>query len=262
MADQRPIGFMDSGFGGLSVLRVAKDELPFESFVYYGDNQNAPYGRKSCDQITKLVVQGVKRLMQEHVKCIVIACNTATSAAIDDIRALFSIPIISMEPAIKPAILQSKGKGIILMMGTPVTCQLKRYKELKAHSDIHHQVKDVPCFGLVEAIERNLLQEADYSAILENLLSPYKGTDVSGTVLGCTHFPFIVDSIRQYAKINFRGACEIYDGAKGTVRHLRDVMEQHHLTTPLHAEQKIDFITTGDSKVILPVMQDVILSNK
>lgn len=260
MADQRPIGVMDSGFGGLSVLRVAKNELPLESFVYYGDNKNAPYGRKSSDQITKFVVQGVKILMQKDVKCIILACNTATSAAIDDIRALFPIPIISMEPAIKPAIIESNGKGIILMMATPVTCQLKRYRELKARIDIHQQVKDVPCFGLVEAIERNLLQEADYSLILNNLLSSYEGANVSGIVLGCTHFPFIIDSIRQYAEEHFCGSCNVYDGAKGTVRHLKDVLGRYQLINPLHEEQKIDFITTGDRKTILPVMQKVILS--
>ncbi len=126
MADQRPIGIMDSGFGGLSVLRLAKQALPFESFIYYGDNKNAPYGRKSRDQITDLVIKSVQTLMQQNVKCVVIACNTATSAAIDNIRDMFPIPIISMEPAIKPAIRDSQGVGNILMMATPATCKLER----------------------------------------------------------------------------------------------------------------------------------------
>ena len=258
MADNRPIGMMDSGFGGVSVLKEAAEYLQNERFVFYGDNGNAPYGTKATEEIKRLAIIGAERLMQHDVKCIVIACNTATSAAIEDIRAMYDIPVLSMEPAIKPALRDSGGEGIVLMLATPATCSLERYQRLKERIDAKNQIIDVPCYGLVEMIEDEKKGSREYRKMVEHLLAPYRDEAVSGIVLGCTHFTFIEKELRAYCAEHMRGKCVLFDGRTGTVKHLKDVLQERGLEAGPHQQQHIELITTGDESVVLPAMHRIL----
>lgn len=256
--DNRPIGMLDSGFGGLFVLKTVKEYLPHESFVFYGDNGNAPYGTKSREEIILLVKQGVEVLLQYNIKCLLIACNTATSATIDELRQTMSFPVVSMEPAIKLASDKSNGQGKILMMATPATCQMDRYQELKTRIDKRHQVQDILCYGLVEAIENNILENESFEPILQGLLSQYDGEEIAGIVLGCTHFPYIGPEIQAYAQEHFRGSCTLYDGSNGTAQHLQRVLQQNQLVASECAKQHIELLTTGKQANVLPMMRKIL----
>lgn len=256
MADQRAIGMMDSGFGGVAVLKRAMEMLPNESFVFYGDNANAPYGEKDRQTIQALSIHVAEELIRADVKCIVIACNTATSAAIDKIRAHFALPVVSMEPAIKPAIEYSRGKGKILMMATAATCRLERYQERKQQVDVHHQVIDLPCHDLVEMIESYMIGgKVDFKALVEELLDPYRNEEVMGIVMGCTHFTFAEKEIENYAKEHFGPECKLFDGREGTVRQLIKVLKHEKLEASPGATQEIKLMSSGDTSVIIPSMK-------
>ena len=170
---QLPIGFMDSGVGGISVLREAVKLLPNEKFIYYGDSQNAPYGIKTDVQIRKLTFNAVEVLRQKPVKAIVIACNTATSVAINDLRTRYQdMPIIGIEPAVKPAIKISHNQKI-LIMATPMTLKREKFFNLVERYADADQVLPLACPGLVELIEQGQINGAKVQKFLSDLLKPY-----------------------------------------------------------------------------------------
>ena len=251
--DSRPIGMFDSGMGGISVLKTAWELLPDENFVYFGDDGNAPYGVRPVEEIKRLSFECARFLMEKGAKAIVIACNTATSAAINDIRRVLALPVISMEPAIKPALEESSG-GRILMMATPATCNQERYHDLLDRLDARRQVTNVPCMGLVERVEQGDLRPESFSDVLEELLGPFKGERVDGIVLGCTHYPFVRGAIEDYARAHFEGACKLYDGHLGTVRQLARVLEREGLLSG-GPGGRVDFYTSGDQERILPTFR-------
>ena len=252
MGDNRPVGVMDSGFGGLSVLKQCMKLLPCESFVYYGDNANAPYGTKPQEEIERLAFAAADFLVQKGVKAIAIACNTATSAAVEDIRKRYKLPVLSMEPAIKPAIENSTG-GKILMLATPATCALERYIKLKARLDNHAQVIDAGCIELVETIEKGDFSPGAFDEVIRQLLCPFDGLRIDGIVLGCTHFPFVSCEILAYARAHFQGECRLYDGAQGTARQLARVLQERILCAD--GRQRVQLFTSADEKTTLPIMQ-------
>jgi glutamate racemase len=254
MGDQRPIGIFDSGLGGISVLRTALKMLPEESFVYLGDNANAPYGLKSTEEIEALSFECAHFLEQQKVKAIVIACNTATSAAVKDLRQTLKIPVVSMEPAIKPA-LEAGGRGKILMMATPATCSLARYQALRQRLDPQGRVIDIPCYGLVEKIEQDQTDTPAFQENLQELLAPYEGMEIDGIVLGCTHYPFVRKKLEEYAQNHFSGARQFYDGREGTIRQLGRVLERDGLRAPAGNQPQIMLHTTGDDQRVLPLMR-------
>lgn len=248
MPDNRPIGFMDSGLGGVSVLREAVELMPLESFIFFGDNANAPYGSKSREEICRLAFGVAERLVKEGVKALVIACNTATSAAIDEIRANFDIPVISMEPAIKPALEQTNGK--ILMLATPMTCSLSRYHQLKDRLDENGRVEDVPCFQWVECIETNLTERERCRGPIADTLSVYDGQTISGLVLGCTHFSLVADEVAHYAHVHFRGNPRVFDGGVATVKHLIDVLAERDALAEADAQQEVKLMSSGGEEYV------------
>ena len=154
---ERPVGVFDSGLGGASVLREALCLLPNENYIYYGDSGNAPYGDKSDDDITALTMACIDKLMAMDVKAILIACNTATAASVSKVRQLmnqYSMPIISIEPAIKPAC-ALPGTGKVFMMATLATTRLNRYLALQARMPDPSRVINIPCPGIVERVDRS-----------------------------------------------------------------------------------------------------------
>ena len=217
------IGFFDSGVGGVSVLHVAQKVLPNEHYLFYGDNQNAPYGTKSLAEIRDLSRRGIDHLLARDVKAVVIACNTATSAYAEILRSEVSIPVIAMEPAIKPA-QEARSHGDILALATRATLSLPKFRRLMGlYGD---NVIPVVGEGFVELVENGLCGTPEADQVLRGVLSPYMDRTIDAIVLGCTHYPFLAPEIQAL----FPGA-RIFDGRLGTVLQLKRRLEAEHLLT-------------------------------
>ncbi|MBQ3131097.1 MAG: glutamate racemase [Clostridia bacterium] len=255
----RPVGFFDSGLGGASVLREALKLLPNENYIYYGDNANAPYGDRTEDEITALTFRCAHRLVDMGVKAIVLACNTATATCINQIRSEFSIPVISIEPAIKPAC-SLPGTGKVLMMATKATTHLERYLRLRQRMPDPERVINIPCPGIVERIESGRLGAEDYDDLFAEFLAPYKGMEVDAIVLGCTHYIFIKDAFRRNARLHLTGSCQLIDGNQGTVRQLGRVLDARGLVND-KGSGSVTFCTSGDRERLKPIF-DMLINRK
>ena len=251
--DQRPVGFFDSGLGGASVLRSALRLLPDENYIYYGDNANAPYGDRSEDDITRLTLTAAKRLVDAGAKTVVIACNTATATCVTALRERLSMPVISVEPAIKPAC-AAPGRGKVLMLATTATTRLTRYQALKARMPDPARVIDVACPGIADRVEAGIFADDGYDDLLATCLGPYEGLTVDGIVLGCTHYPFIRGAIARYARAHLRGACTFYDGSDATAAHLLDVLTASGLRAG-GGSGAVEFLTSGDPARFTPLFR-------
>jgi len=213
----RPIGFFDSGVGGISVLKESLKVLQSEDFVYFGDSLNAPYGTKAVDVVKKLTFNAVDFLLDKGVKVVVIACNTATSVAIDALRRKYTnIPIIGIEPALKPAVEVSRGKSVIIM-ATPMTLVEKKFSDLMKLYNKDVNIIPLPCAGLVELIENGITEGYEIEKYLKEKLNSFENIDVASIVLGCTHYPFIKNEL---VKIVGEKTI-IIDGSIGTVNQLK-----------------------------------------
>lgn len=222
---RRPIGFFDSGMGGISVLAEALRLLPSENFIYYGDTCHAPYGDKQPAQVRGYTHAIVDELMAMGCKAIVIACNTATSAAAGALRQELSLPIIGMEPALKPAALM-KGEGQVLVLATRMTLEQEKFKALM--EQYGQDAVPVPCPGLMECVEAGELEGARVEALLHTLLGPYLGKPIKAVVLGCTHYIFLRKVIGAF----FGPRVPLIDGNRGTVMQLKRRLEAADLLAP------------------------------
>ncbi|MBW9172971.1 glutamate racemase [Clostridium estertheticum] len=222
---ERPIGFFDSGVGGISVLKESLKVLPNEDFVYFGDSLNAPYGIKNVNEVRKLTFKAVDFLLEKDVKVVVIACNTATSAAIDALRRRYKdIPIIGIEPALKPAVEVSRGKSVIIM-ATPMTLTEKKFDNLMKLYNKEVDIIPLPCAGLVELIENGIIDGDEINEYLKGKLKEFSHLDVAAIVLGCTHYPFIK---KELIKIVGEKTI-IIDGSIGTVNQLKRQLTSNNL---------------------------------
>ena len=212
----RPVGVFDSGVGGISVLRELRKQMPGESFIYYGDSANAPYGARTPEEVRALTDAHVAQLMERGAKAIVIACNTATGAAIQHLREKYTdIPIIGMEPAIKPAVC-AHPDGRILVMATPVTLSSPGFQRLMAAYADRAQILPAPCAKLARMIEGGLLDGPEVEEYLRSELADYLDTPADAVVLGCTHYPFAKPAI-----LRVTGAKGCFDGGEGTAKETR-----------------------------------------
>ncbi|MGI6168736.1 MAG: glutamate racemase [Christensenellales bacterium] len=224
-----PVGFFDSGVGGLSVLREAIRVLPRENFIYYGDNKHAPYGTKGEQEIRELTFRGVGFLLEQGVKAIVVACNTATSVAVEDLRAAYpDIPVISMEPAVKPALALIQEDGWVLMMATPATISQKRYVSLLEHMYHGDRVINLACPGLPELVEQGQVDSPVILDYLAEKFQPLRDKKVQAVVLGCTHYVFAERSIARMAR-EVWGEAPVIHGHHGTVLQLKRVLQQRSM---------------------------------
>ena len=223
-----PVGFFDSGMGGISVLRGTLQLLPGEDYLYFGDSFHAPYGVRPLEEVRELSRAAVKHLLERGAKAVVIACNTATSAAAAVLREAYpQIPIIGTEPALKPAVERHPG-GRILVMATAMTLQEQKFLDLWDHFKDRAEIVPVPCSGLMEFVERGILDGDEVERFLLEKLEPFTKVPVDAVVLGCTHYPFLRGAIR---KIVGRRP-EILDGAEGVARQLRRRLEELELLNP------------------------------
>lgn len=206
-----PIGVFDSGLGGLSVLQALRCRMPRESYIYFGDSANAPYGVKSHDEIFALTMDAAEKLINRGIKALVVACNTATSIAINALRERYSeIPIIGLEPALKPAVEHSRG-GRIIVMATPATLTEPKFRNLLAKYGGTHDISLLPAPGLVEEVEKGKFRTGELYSMLGDLFAPFDLKTIESIVLGCTHFPFAAEEILETVGSGVR----LYDGGSG-----------------------------------------------
>ena len=218
---EQPIGVFDSGLGGISVLRACVALLPQENFLFFGDSANAPYGEKSLDQVRRLTVAAADRLLAQHVKAIVVACNTATSAAIGLLRQTHpELPIIGIEPALKLAVERHPG-GRILVMATEATLRERKFALLMEHYAANCKILERPCPDLVEFVERGELDGERVERSLRNYLADCLQEPPEAAVLGCTHFPFLRPVLHRL----LGPQTELLDGAGGTARETKRRLE-------------------------------------
>ena len=227
-APTAPIGVFDSGMGGVRVLKDLVRVLPEEDFIYFGDSANAPYGVKTPEEIRELSIRAAEHLMEMQVKALVIACNTATSAAAEILRAEHpELPIIGIEPALKPAVTSCPG-GNIVVMATPVTLKLEKFQHLLEQFRDRANVTLLPVHGLVELIEQGITEGPAVRELLIRHFAEYPGRHIDAVVLGCTHFPYVKQEIAAV----LGGGVRLFDGGDGTARHLREVLEERGLLRP------------------------------
>ena len=244
----RPVGFFDSGVGGISVLKTAFKLMPDENYIYYGDNANAPYGEKSEDEIKSLSLAAGRFLFDKGVKTIVIACNTATSAAVKRMREEFNIPDISMEPAVRPALSAVKG-GKILVLATSATVTQQRYLSLLDRLGAKDNTISVGCNGLVEMIESAHTSESEIHEYLSNRLSHIKDAKIDAVVIGCTHYSFISKEIKSYIDKTYSTDCSVFDGKEGTAAQLHRILDESGLRCTKSGQGSVRFYSSGEGQI-------------
>lgn len=190
MNSNHPIGIFDSGVGGLSVLQRIRADLPHETLLYVADSGHAPYGDKPVAFITQRAAAITRFLLEQGAKAIVVACNTATAAAIANLRRQFSIPIIGIEPAVKPAVAMTRS-GVIGILATGQTVYSAKFADLINRHGQQTQVLAQPCPGLADCVEHGDLNGPHPTALLNRYLQPLISQKVDTLVLGCTHYPFL-----------------------------------------------------------------------
>jgi len=238
--ERNPVGVFDSGIGGISTLREMIRELPDERFLYYGDVAHAPYGTKSTDEVIACVRSVVDHLLEREIKALVIACNTATGAAAAVLRKELSIPVIAMEPALKPAS-EIRKNGNVLVLATPLTLQQEKFTNLMK---LYGQgAVKVPCPGLMELVEAEDTEGA--RSYLKELFTRYPPEKVDAVVLGCTHYVFLRDMFREMLPERIA----ITDGNAGTARQLRRVLKREGLLNP-EGPGSVELETSGTGKDI------------
>ena len=232
------VAFFDSGIGGLNVLRDALKMLPDEDYIYYADSENTPYGVKPKKEVRRLVSQAVEFLYSRGIKALVVACNTATSVAIEDLREKYTLPVIGMEPAVKPALEAACGKKV-LVAATPLTLKEDKLLRLINRLGQAQTVDFLPLPELVDFAEAGVFDGPDVTDYLKASFSTYRMEDYSSLVLGCTHFCSFRDEI---SKILPKDIC-IVDGNIGTVRYLKRVLEEKNLTGG--GSGKVEYFVSG-----------------
>ncbi|WP_125607979.1 glutamate racemase [Lapidilactobacillus bayanensis] len=234
-----PIAVFDSGVGGISTLQTLVKMLPQENFIFFGDSANAPYGEKSRDTVFKLVDQVVQQLLTKNVKSIVIACNTATSAAKPVLMEKYpELPILGIEPALKEAV--DAGKHNILVMGTPLTIKSPKYQAQRARFTDQATIHSLPCPGLAELIEGGHQSLPKIQTYLAQLLNIPERDQIDAAVLGCTHYPFVTELIRQ----QFTQPLAVYTGYTGLGNNLRRQLAQRDLLRTTNPKRTIEFMSS------------------
>lgn len=221
MADNRPIGVMDSGMGGISVLRALMAHMPDETYIFWGDNKNAPYGGRSVQEIQRLTYDVVDRLLARNLKALVIACNTATSAAAASLRERLSIPVLGLEPALKPAA-EFAGDGCVAVLATEATLRLEKYRRLL--EKYGRNTVNIPCPELVKFVENGDTDSDEVRNYISRQLEPYRDRGIKAVVLGCTHFVWVQKAVREIIP-----EAEIFDGNEGLARHMKELLGERDL---------------------------------
>lgn len=245
------IAVFDSGVGGISVLRQLRRILPRENFLYFGDSANAPYGTRSTQQVRALTLSAAETLLHHPVKALVVACNTATAAAIGTLREAYpDLIIVGIEPALKLAADHFPG-GRIGVMATAVTLREKKFDLLLHRFGEGSTVSKIPAPGLVELVEAGKAESPETEALLRQVLGPYIG-QLDALVLGCTHYPFAARPIRKL----LGPRVQLLDGGEGTARETRRRLELAGLLSD--GEGSVTWLNSADDPSILDLCQTLL----
>jgi len=237
-----PIGLFDSGLGGLSVWRQIVRQLPMESTLYFADRAHVPYGSRSSREIRFYSEAICACLVEAGCKAIVVACNTASAVALHHLRERFPGQLIlGLEPAVKPAVALTRS-GVVGVMATPATFQGQLYRATVGRHAGQVTVVEQVCLGLADLVERGAPEDAHSDHLLRGFLEPMLAAGADTIVLGCTHYPFVIDAIRRLAGPEVT----VIDPAPAVARHLGCLLQRHGLQTP-HGRVEHRFLTTGEA---------------
>ncbi len=251
---ERPIGVVDSGVGGLSVLRELVARLPQERWLYFADQAHLPYGSRPPQALRHFGRRITAFLMEQGIKALVVACNTLSAVALDDLRSAFPhLPIVGMEPAVKPAA-QASQRGVIGVMATHITLRSQRYLRLKARFGQGKRFIEDPCAGLVERIEAGDVDGPETQALLERILTPMKAAGVDTVVLGCTHYPFVLPHIARI----LGPEVTLLNPAEAVARHLARVLASRNLLRPEGSGGVVRYYTTGSAQGLAQQIQRLV----
>jgi glutamate racemase len=244
--NNNPIGIFDSGVGGLSVWKELIKVLPNESMIYFADSDNCPYGHKSQDEIIALSKRIVDFFVAKKVKLIVVACNTATAAAINYLRKNYNIPFVGMEPAVKPAALRTQ-KGKIGILATEGTLGGRLFIETseKWANDINVEIHVGE--GFVELVEKADFNSVESKQIVSKIIQPFLDKDIDQLVLACTHYPFLCDSIKEITK---NKQIEIINPAPAVARQTRNLLIENKLISEIRNKPDYIFYSTGSLQTL------------
>lgn len=221
-----PIGIFDSGLGGLSVWREISLSLPSESIVYFGDGLNCPYGPKNREEITRLTDEAVGWLVRErHAKLVVLACNTATAAAVTELRFKYNIPIVGMEPAVKPAALSTK-TGIVAILATEASLKGEHYRRTSQAYGAGIKLLPTVGEGFVEIVENDMEDTPEAYETVKRVIEPLIAAGADRIVLGCTHYTFLTGIIREV--IGDRDV-EVVDSAPAVERRVASLLDEYDI---------------------------------
>jgi glutamate racemase len=248
MIARRPIGIFDSGLGGLSVAREVKQRLRAEDILYIADSAYVPYGGRSFEEINARSLAVSAALLERGAKLIVVACNTASGAALELLRERFDVPIVGLEPAVKPAA-KSTRSGRIAVLATPATLKTPRFNRLVDDHGPGIDVVKIPCPGFVELVESGDVSGERARELVGQVLRPLEGSGVDQVVLGCTHYPFLRGVIQE---IVGQGVT-ILDSGSAVARQVERVLAGRHLLRS-DLSGTFTFLTTGDAAAVRPIV--------
>ncbi|WKZ38013.1 MAG: glutamate racemase [Anaerolineales bacterium] len=254
MSANHPIGIFDSGVGGLSVLREIQALMPYEHVIYFGDQGHVPYGPRSMEQIQSFS-EGITSYLLEHdAKLIVVACNTASAAALQHLRATFpDVQFVGMEPAVKPAA-EKTHTGRVGVLATPATFQGALYASVVERFANGVELFQNTCPGLVDQIENGELDSPQTRAILEDALLPMLEKNIDTVVLGCTHYPFVIPLIERIAGEKVR----VIDPAPAVAKQAKRLLEAGGMLNPKGDQGNVRFITSGEVDSVQRVLSTLL----
>ena len=244
MASNFPIGLFDSGIGGLSIYNEIKNSMPNESTIYIADNLNAPYGKKAESEIIQLSIKNTQKLVDLHCKLIIVACNTATTNAIEILRKKFNIPIVGIEPAIKPAMLETKSNNIGVLATEKTLSSnlfLQTSDRFSKGINIHEQIG----FDLVKIIEENGINEELLISKLREYIEPMLEKNIDHLVLGCTHYYYLMYLLKKILP----NGVKILDSSRAVTKRVKNLLKDYNIDSNTSKTKNI-FLCTGNDNVI------------
>lgn len=251
------IGIFDSGVGGLSVFREIHKILPEQSYIYYSDNAHCPYGEKSQEYIINRAREITKILLAKGAQIIVVACNTATAAAIATLREEFPVKFIGMEPAIKPAAARTR-TGVVGVLATAGTLKADKYLSTRVRWGDNIQIVEHVGQGFVELVERGKTHGPEAEEVVETSIEPLLDAGADTIVLGCTHYPFLSDTIRLVAsRLVPDRDVTIIDPAPAVAKHLVEVMNKEGISSADATGYALELIASGDSTTLVEVAKSL-----
>ncbi|WP_313806570.1 glutamate racemase [Flavobacterium sp.] len=248
MSNANPIGIFDSGIGGTSIWKEIHKLLPHENTIYLADSKNAPYGQKSKEEIIALSIKNSEILIEKGCKMIVVACNTATTNAIKELRNRFDIPFIGIEPAIKPAahLSETETIGILATKGT-INSELFN-RAVETYSDV--KIVEQIGYGLVQLIEDGKMVSDEMTQLLKEYLEPMVEANIDYLVLGCTHYPYLIPQIKKIIPKHIK----IIDSGEAVAKQTKKVLEKNNLLNLSKEKNKQVFYTNSDSTVLKSIL--------